>query len=137
MSDELFFIAARDKYRFSSVNGELTAEQLFDLPLTSRNGLDLDTVARTINASLKEAGEESFVNTTSRSTPARRLLTNKLELVKAVIEYKEEMATKKQNDRARAEQRDELRQILQEREKADLRSLSREELEKRLAELSA
>ena len=64
----LFEIATRAKFRFDSLKGALTVEQLWELPLQSRTGVDLDTVAKGINASLKEVAEESFVPT-ARTSP--------------------------------------------------------------------
>jgi len=134
--NNVFLLAARHKYRFGSVNGDLLAEQLFDLPLTSRTGLDLDTIARTINASLKEAGEESFVNTRNKANPSRTVLVNKLELVKTVIAVKEAEAEAKQDEKAKAARRAELREALADRQRDNLRSMSEEELKEQLAKLS-
>jgi hypothetical protein len=47
--------AVRNKLRFSSSRGELTAEQLWDVPLRSKDGLDLNAVAQTANKALKAA----------------------------------------------------------------------------------
>ena len=49
MSDKnnLFELASIHKYRFPASIGELTLEQIYDLPLDgSKNGVDLDTIAR-------------------------------------------------------------------------------------------
>jgi len=51
----IFERAARAKVRFSSAVGELTTEQLFDLPLTATgNRLSLDAVARDIYRGAQE-----------------------------------------------------------------------------------
>ena len=47
--DNLFLQATREKFRFESSKGDLSVEQLWDLPLTSRTGFDLDTVAKAVN----------------------------------------------------------------------------------------
>ena len=44
--------ALEQKWRFPSKRGPLTIEDLFDLPLTKNNGLNLDTVAIEINNQL-------------------------------------------------------------------------------------
>lgn len=85
MSD-IFERAARAKFRYPSNKGHLNTEQLFDLPLTSKGEFSLDNVAKAINADLKAATEESFVEVVSK--PARGELTAKLDVVKAVIAYK-------------------------------------------------
>lgn len=86
----IFEQAAREKLRFQSVKGDLTTEQLFDLPLTTErtNAASLDNVARDIARMLREQAEESFVD--SRPNPIKLLLTLRLEVVKAVIARKQE-----------------------------------------------
>lgn len=130
---DLFLIAARRKFRFPSSKGELTTEQLFDLPLTSARGASLDAVARGINAELREESEGSFV--TAAPNPRRTELALLLDIVKAVIEIKQSenaLAT------ARAERADKRRRILDAiaaAESRDLASASKDELLRQLAEL--
>ena len=69
--DNLFLQATREKFRFESPKGDLSVEQLWDLPLTSRTGFDLDTVAKTVNADLKASNEESFVNVNNNPAVSR------------------------------------------------------------------
>lgn len=85
---DIYKIAAQKKLRFPAKNGLLTAEQLFDLPLKSVAGFDLDTVAKNINRQLKTAGEESFVEDTS-ADPQKAALTVALDVVKDVIAVKQ------------------------------------------------
>lgn len=64
----IFELATRQKLRFASAKGDLTTEQLWDLPLlisspTRDVKVDLDTLARSINHELKAQAEESFVST--------------------------------------------------------------------------
>jgi hypothetical protein len=49
----IFEQATRRAIRFESAKGDLSVEQLWDLPLQSRNQFDLDTVAKTVNRQLK------------------------------------------------------------------------------------
>ena len=65
------------------IKGQLTTEQLWDLPLQARSSLDLNTVAVEVNRELKGLAEESFVET--RSNPRRGELEIMLEIVKFVI----------------------------------------------------
>ena len=131
--DNLFLQATREKFRFESSKGDLSVEQLWDLPLTSRTGFDLDTVAKAVNSDLKGANEESFVNTTNN--PAVSRLQNKLEVVKAIIEIKlaEAEAAKKRAEKAAERQR--LMGVLHSKKDQELQGLSVEEIEKRLAQL--
>lgn len=129
----LFLQATRRKFRFPSNKGDLSVEQLWDLPLTSRNGFDLDTVAKTVNTHLKAASEESFVVTSSN--PAKTTLQDQLEVIKAIIAVKLDEAAKAKMRSDRAAERQRLLEILDQKEDDELKGLSREEIKKRLAEL--
>lgn len=133
MNASLFVIAAQNKYRFPSTRGQLTVEDLFDLPLRKTNGaLDLDSVARSVNRELKQQAEESFVETSSN--PAKAVLENKLEIIKAVIEIKKAEA----DLIAKASERNERRaKILRQIEAAEDREMSVKTKEELLAELAA
>jgi len=129
--DNLFLQATREKFRFESPKGDLSVEQLWDLPLTSRTGFDLDTVAKTVNADLKASNEESFVNV--NNNPAVSRLQAKLEVVKAIIEGKlaQAEATKKRAEKAAERQR--LMEVLHSKKDQELQGLSVEEIERRLS----
>lgn len=131
--DNLFLQATREKFRFESPKGDLSVEQLWDLPLTSRTDFDLDTVAKAVNADLKAANEESFVNV--NNNPAVSRLQAKLEVVKAIIEVKlaQAEATKKRAEKAAERQR--LMEVLHSKKNQELQGLSVEEIERRLSQL--
>lgn len=57
----LFEIASRNKLRVPTTKGDLTVEQLWDLPLKSANGLSLDSIAIALNKQL-ESKATSFVD---------------------------------------------------------------------------
>ena len=126
--------AAVQKLRFESVKGLLTVEQLFELPLTSKQGFDLDSVAKGINAKLKAHGEESFVDTAG-TNPAATELRLKLEIVKDVIAHRQDELARLRDAASRKAQKDRLTDLLAEKEDEALKALSPEELRKRIAEL--
>lgn len=128
MTTDLFFTAAVKKYFFPSSLGNINAYDLFDLPLH-----ELNNTAKTINKRLKEEEEEDFVaNKSNASTD----LSNQLEIVKAVIQYKKDLRDRAAESKQRAQERQRLLEILQSKQDEALASLSMEELEKRLAELA-
>ena len=131
--DNLFLQATRAPFRFESSKGDLSAEQQWDLPLTSRTGSDLDTIAKAGNADLKASNEESFVN--ASNNPAVSRLLAKLAVVKAIIEVKlaQAEATKKRAEKAAERQR--LMEVLHSKKDQELQGLSVEEIERRLAQL--
>lgn len=134
MSTNIFEYAIRHKLRFASARGELTAEQLWDVPLRSGDGFNLNAVARTASLAWKDISEENFVETTKTPEHARRETI--LAVVKHVIDAKlaEESAAKR-----RAENRvekEKLLAILAEKQDGKLSALSEKELQRRIAALS-
>ena len=134
----LFERASRNKYRFESPKGELTTEQLWDLPLiaggpTRDVKADLDTVARTIHSELKSMEESSFVNTTPDTRKTH--LEAKLEIVKHVIASK--MADKEAAEKrvATIEKRRKLIEALAAKEEQELTQMSKDEIMKQLSEM--
>lgn len=130
----LFEIASRKKFRFPSERGELTVEDLWVLPLSSGNTLNLDSVAKNLNRQLKAQQEESFVSTTANT--AQTVLEQKLELVKYVISVKLDEAEKARTRAERAEERKQLLEILDEKNTEKLRGMSTTQLRKRIEALS-
>lgn len=77
--------AARKKFRFDSSKGQLSVEQLWDLPLTG-NGVNLDDIARGLFRQIKEAaGEISFVKPAAANDTS---LQAKFDIVKHIIDVK-------------------------------------------------
>lgn len=130
---DLFERASRAKFRFPSIKGDLSTEQLWDLPLTSKNGFSLDDVAKGINASLKATAEESFVETAAN--PARGELAAKLEIVKAVIAYKIAENERRRTAADKAGQKQFLLELLAKKEADAMGELSADEIKARIAAL--
>jgi len=130
---DIFEYAVRYKLRFASTRGDLTVEQLWDVPLRSRDDFNLNMVAKAANKSLKAAAEESFVDT--KRTTAQVRLETAFEVVKHVIDVRlAEEATAKKRVENKAE-REKLLQILAEKQDGKLSALSENELKKRIAAL--
>lgn len=129
----IFEYATRNKLRFASTKGELSVEQLWDVPLRSTDGFNLDAIAKGANKAFKDATEESFVTTTR--TPAVTRLELTLEVVKNVISTKladEEMAKRRAENKTEKEK---LLRILAEKQEGRLSELTEKELQKRIAAL--
>ena len=122
--------AIRSKTRFPSPKCDLSLEQLWDLPLQARNGFDLDTVAKTINAELKGISEESFVD--RGSNPRKGELEYKLELVKHVIATQQEENLAALTKARAKEERQKLEAILATKQASALESLTEEQIQARL-----
>lgn len=132
--DNLFAIAAIRKYRFPTSYMVLTVEQLFQLPLTSNHAASLEDAAQTVYREIQELGDVTFVSKKSDNRK-RNDLNNKLEIIKQVIEYKEQLADDATKRAVRASQKQQLEEQLQQVRQNALSQLSEGELLKRLAEL--
>lgn len=140
MDKNIFEIASRRKFRFPSVIGELTTEQLWDLPLTASSRApatvyrnDLDSVAKAVNAELKSVSDESFVAT--RPNPRKGELEMMLDVVKHVIAVKIEDAARATAAADRAEKRRKLAEALVNKQDDAIRNLTEDEIRAKLAEL--
>lgn len=128
----IFEQASRQKLRFPSLKGELTVEQLWDLPLQSKSGFDLDTIAKSVSRDLKAVTEESFVIETS---PANTTLVLKLDLMKHIIAVRLAENAAAVNRAARAAERQKLLGVLADKQDESLKALTPEQIQQRLAEL--
>lgn len=126
----IFEHATRNAFRFPSIKGLISTEDLWDLPLQSKTGFDLDSVAKAVNAELKSTAEESFVTTTP--TPRSKELEIKLEIVKHVIGVKLAENEAARTAAARKVEREKLTAILAGKQEAELQGLSKEELQARI-----
>ncbi len=129
----MFEKATRQKLRFPSSKGFLSVEDLWDLPLQSKSGFDLDSVARAVNATLKQTQEESFV------TPVLTQPAKDAELQMAVVKHIIAVRLAENADAVQAVKRKQEREvllgILDRKQNAALEALSPEEIQARLAAL--
>lgn len=128
--------ATRYKYRFPSVNGDLTMEALWGLPLSTEksNRASLNDVAKTINRQLKDEEEESFVGEPSANTT---MLREKLEIVKRIIEVRKHenvLAVQRSKDRERLET---INRLIEQKELETLEAKDIEALKREAQEIRA
>lgn len=133
--NDIFIRASREAWRFPSVRGDLTSEQLWQMPLIAKSGFDLNSVARGLNQMVKNLGEENFVEV--RANPERTSAEGKLELVKHVIAVKQEEIRMAEKRADRNSQRAKILDALAARENEELTKASREDLLAKLAEIDA
>lgn len=127
--------AIRNKFRFPSPVGDLTLEQLWDLPLqsTRANRPDLDGVAKEVNRHLREQAEESFVETSP--SPVKAELQEKLDIVVHIIKTLQAENAAARDIAAKRAQKHKLLEILAAKKDQDLQGKSIEELEAMIAGL--
>ena len=125
--------AAATKLRFKTNSGAISTEDLFDLPLSSKNEMNLDTVAKTVHAALKAEEEGSFVNKTSN--PRKDQLELAMEIVKDVIRIKQEEADAKADIAAKAAKREQLLRALERNQEQALATMTVDQLQEELKKL--
>lgn len=133
---DIFERASRAKLRFASSVGDLTTEQLWDIPLTAKGERpNLDLIARTVNGELKGLAEGSFVVTTP--DPRQTEMELKLDILKHVIASK--LAAKAAAEKAaeNAERKRRLLAALGRKEEAALEGMSKDEIEAEIAKLDS
>lgn len=129
--EKLFVEATRAQYRFETNIGLLTVEDLWKLPLTSATKANLDDVAIKLSRELK-ATDESFV---AQKSVKNTVLENKLEIVKYVIQVRQEENAAKLAEANKAAQREKLKELIAKKEDESLSSLSLDELKAMAASL--
>jgi hypothetical protein len=129
----IFVTASRKKFRFASERGELTTENLWDLPLTSKNGFNLNSVAIAVHTELKSLSEESFVEVSTN--PRRKELEDMLEIVKYVISVKQNEAQLATERVAKQELKRKLQGAIEAKEGEALSGASLDDLKAQLAAL--
>ena len=122
--EKLFTDASRLKLRFNTVVGVLSAEDLWDLPLESKNKVNLDSIAILLNRELKDTKEESFIS----KSKANPILEMKLDIVKYIIGVKLQESEDRAKARVKSEQRAKIADLIEEKQNESLKSLSLDEL---------
>ena len=104
----IFEQASRLRLRFDTPKGMLTAEDLWDLPLTSGTGkANLDDIARGLHRELKDASTESFV---VKPPQADESLQISFDVVKHVIDIR---LAENEEARVKTENREKKQRILE------------------------
>jgi hypothetical protein len=131
----IFEQASINKLRFSSAVGDITTEQLWDLPLTANGDrVDLDKLARLVNSELKSIDECSFVNL--KPDPRKRDLELRLDILKHVIEAKLTAKAAKEKAIAESAYRRKLVDALASKEAAEISGMTKEQIQAELAKLA-
>ena len=121
----IFKEAAIGKIRFQTVKGTIGLEDLYDIPLTSRDKFNLNDIAKSIYAEIKESGDVNFIG---ESTPIDETNELKLALVKEVIKHKQEEARSKTELAANKSHNELIDRLIKEKEFENLKNMSVDEL---------
>ena len=121
-----FELASRNHYRFP-FNGMISTDDLWEL-----NVQQLDSIFKKLNAQVKQSEEESLLASPSKENID---LMNKIEIIRHIVAYKQALRVEAESAVARAQQRARIEEVLFERENAELRNKSPEELRAMLDQL--
>lgn len=125
---DLFEYAARNKLRFQTSVGNLSVEDLWELPLTNSRGPHLKGIATVLTAQLKESSKEEldFFNETDEVDPT---LQTKFDIVKHIATTRVAENKAKTTAKEKADKKKEIRALIADKKKESLASKSLEELE--------
>ena len=128
----MFEKATRLKLRFETTKGQLTVEDLWDLPLTStRHSANLDDLARTLHEATKN-GSASFVNKTEPVNEVQKLRFDiVLHIINTRLAENETAATA----RANREKKQQIMALIDQKQNEALGALSVEDLRKMVESL--
>lgn len=133
---DLFLRATRQKLRFSTVQGNLSVEQLWDLPLktTRQNTADLNTLAVQLDREVRDTGTVSFVD--DNATPANSEAKLKFDVVLEIISVKKKDAETAAKAAETRQLKQRLLEIKSKKQDEALEGLSEAELDAKIAALS-
>jgi hypothetical protein len=123
--------ALQNKLRFQTTSGNLSVEQLFELPITSTRGPSLATLATELATTITPVAALDFLNV----TPVNSIDQIKFDVVKFIIQLKQEQNSLKAAEASKASQKKILQDLIATKKGEALASKSLAELEKELASL--
>ena len=124
---DIYANALQQGFRYPTSKGEMSTEDLFSLSLTS-----LDAIYRTLSRSIKREQEESLLN---RETAADRTTRQKMDVVKAVVELKQEQNKEKAEKAQKKAQKAFYREALEKKRLEKIGNMSEAELEAALKDV--
>lgn len=122
----MFEVAVRNKLRFP-YRGMVSVEDLWDLNVKA-----LDSIFKNLNSQVKEAKEESLLNTKSE---ADTVLDLQIEIVKYIVSVKLEEEKARKEALVKREQKQKIMQIMATKQDEALQNASFDDLQKMLDEL--
>lgn len=127
MEKNLFEVATRQKYRFSTKKGVVGVEDLWDLPLDY-----LDDIYKTLSKEFDESKSGSLL---TESAEGNAELHNKMEIIRHIVNTRMQEAKDNEEKAFAYQKRQKILYILAEKQDDDLRGKSIEELRAMLDEM--
>ena len=120
----IFKEAAKLKLRFKA-KGNMSVEDLFDLPLTSKDGVSLNDIAKEIYKNIKEDSGIDFVGEVIETDRIEEL---KLQIVKEIIKDKKDDIKRKEESEVKKSHNANIDKLIAAKEAEALSNLSIEDL---------
>ena len=120
----IFKEAAKLKLRFKA-KGNMSVEDLFDLPLTSKDGVSLNDIAKEIYKNIKEDSGVDFVGEVIETDRIEEL---KLQIVKEIIKDKKDDINRKEESEVKKSHNENIDKLIAAKEAEALSNLSIEDL---------
>lgn len=117
--EKMFELAVRSKMRFP-FRGMVSVEDLWDLSVK-----DLDSVFKSLNSQVKQAKEESLLDT---KTKENEMLNTQIEIIKYIVAIKLEEESLRLKVKERKEQKQKLLEILASKQDESLQNKTEEEI---------
>jgi polyphosphate kinase 2 (PPK2 family) len=124
--ENMFEVAVRGKFRFN-FKGVLSVEDLWDLSVR-----DLDSVFKVLNSQVKQAKEESLLDTKSKED---EVLDTKIEIVKYIVKVKQEEDSERLKAKENREKKQKLLSVLADKENEEILNKSADEIRAMINEL--
>jgi hypothetical protein len=128
---DIFANASRLKLRFATTVGQISVEDLWDLPLTSESKVNLNSIAKGLAKELRESSEDDFVGDKTVKTTTIEL---KFDIVKHIIDVRRAEAEAKKLATAKKAQNEKILAIIAKKQDESLEGKSVEELMSMLGE---
>ena len=125
-ANKMFEVAVRNKFRFP-FKGVISVEDLWDLSVQQ-----LDGIFQTLKSQEKKAQEESLLDT---RTPEDEALKTKIDIIRYIVGVKLDEAKQAERAKENHDQKQKILGILAEKQDADLRNKTPEELQAMLNQL--
>lgn len=109
MTEQIFIQATRENVTVPTSKGNLTPQQLWQLPVESARNLSLDAIYQELDAEREKTRGRSLVNS---KTTANALLDLQVAMVKYIAETKMAEATLNEEQKAKQSRKAELEQML-------------------------
>lgn len=125
-ANKIFEVAVRNKFRFPC-KGVISVEDLWDLSVWQ-----LDGIFKTLKSQEQKAQEESLLDS---RTPEDDALKTKIEIIRYIVGVKLDEAKQAERAKENHDQKQKILGILAEKQDADLRNKTPEELQAMLNQL--